>query len=95
MGALLDLAMDGLRVEGVDSQQQARHARQRRVERQLREHPDHHVAVEATEAGEGRPVLVTVAVRRAGQIVSGEYEIPSGRWDRALFSAMFNEMEPS
>lgn len=69
--------------------------RRRRVERELAEHPEQRVAVEAVDAPlhaePGEPVSVVIAVHTAVGIVSGELHVPRERFDAALFFRTLEE----
>ena len=78
MGALLDLAMEGaLQPTPADARE-----RQQRIDqavRMLREMPTRHAAfIAGPQVGDVIPV--TVVIRTAQGLVTGDFEIPGDRW---------------
>jgi hypothetical protein len=80
-----------------DEASATRKARQAKVERELRAHPERKRAFDVADAplkaAPGEPVSVVLAVRHGEQILSGELRIPRERWDLVAFVALMESPE--
>jgi hypothetical protein len=93
MGALLDLAMQaGTPPQPATADERARQQRIDQAVRMLREAPKRHAAFIAGPLVDGL-VPVTVVIRTAQGMVTGDLEIPGDRWEPGLFLKFLQEQD--